>query len=178
MFSVLSYRREGTVAKVTAGSSVLKCSRACVYLSNHVTAAGVKNRQQTLEQTGKKQTYIFIGGLVEGDQVGMEASQSHHRPEGEKTHQNLQHSATGGQGHNMLKNIYNMLKKEMCLNFEISLFSNTKVFFLNIYIYMCYVPVQLLHKQYVNTTFSLISFTAWQVYQELILFFKSSASGS
>lgn len=45
MFSVLSYRREGTVAKVTAGSSVLKCSGACVYLSSRVTAAEVKNRQ-------------------------------------------------------------------------------------------------------------------------------------
>lgn len=36
---------------------------------------------------------VLIGGLVEGDQVGVKASQSHHRPEGEKTHQNLQHSS-------------------------------------------------------------------------------------
>lgn len=37
-------------------------------------------------------TYIFIGGLVEGDQVGMEACEAHHRPEGEETHHHLQHS--------------------------------------------------------------------------------------
>lgn len=37
-------------------------------------------------------TYILIGGLVEGDQVGVEAGQSHHRPQGEEAHQHLQHS--------------------------------------------------------------------------------------
>lgn len=37
-------------------------------------------------------TYILIGGLVEGDQVGVEAGQSHHWPQGEETHQHLQHS--------------------------------------------------------------------------------------
>ncbi len=60
--------------------------------------------------TGKKQTHVLIGGLVEGDQVGVEASQSHHRPEGEKTHHNLQHSAMGSQGNNMFKisTIYNI----------------------------------------------------------------------
>lgn len=30
------------------------------------------------KQQEKKSTYILIGGLVERDQVGMEASQSHH----------------------------------------------------------------------------------------------------
>lgn len=121
MFSVLACR-DDTVAKVTAGSSVLKCSRACVYLPSHVTEAGVKNQQKTLEQTGKKQTYVLIGGLVEGDQVGVETSQSHHRPDREKTHQNLQHSAMGSQGNNMLKNIYfvqqfKMFYKRKCMLF-------------------------------------------------------------
>lgn len=37
-------------------------------------------------------THIFIGGLVEGDQVCMEASQSHYRPEGEETHQHFHNS--------------------------------------------------------------------------------------
>lgn len=40
----------------------------------------------------KTSTYILVGGLVERDQVGMEASQSHHWPQGEETHQHLQHS--------------------------------------------------------------------------------------
>ena len=37
-------------------------------------------------------TYVLIGGLVEGDQVGVEAGQSHYWPQGEETHQDLQHS--------------------------------------------------------------------------------------
>lgn len=37
-------------------------------------------------------TYVLIGGLVERDQVGVEAGQSHHRPQGEEAHQHLQHS--------------------------------------------------------------------------------------
>lgn len=37
-------------------------------------------------------THIFIGSLVEGDQVRMEASQSHYRPESEEAHQHFHHS--------------------------------------------------------------------------------------
>lgn len=37
-------------------------------------------------------TYILIGGLVERDQVGVEAGQSHHWPQGEEAHKHLQHS--------------------------------------------------------------------------------------
>lgn len=36
-------------------------------------------------------TYVLVGGLVERDQVGVEASQTHHRPEGEEANQELQH---------------------------------------------------------------------------------------
>lgn len=38
-------------------------------------------------------TYVLVGGLVEGDQVGVEARQSHHRPQGEEADQHLQHRA-------------------------------------------------------------------------------------
>lgn len=146
MFSVLSYRREGTVAKVTAGSSVLKCSGACVYLSSHVTAAEVKNRQQTLEQTGKKQTYILIGGLVEGDQVGVKASQSHHRPEREKTHQNLQHSATG------VKETTCSKISTICCEKEKNVFvQQYKRFLKRKYaLCACSTVIQLVHKHYVQ----------------------------
>lgn len=37
-------------------------------------------------------TYILIGGLVQGDQVCVEAGQSNHRPKSEEAHQHLQHS--------------------------------------------------------------------------------------
>lgn len=37
-------------------------------------------------------THIFVGGLVEGDQVSVEASKSHYRPECEEAHQHLHHS--------------------------------------------------------------------------------------
>lgn len=37
-------------------------------------------------------TYILISGLVERDQVGVEAGQSHHGPKGEEAHQHFQHS--------------------------------------------------------------------------------------
>lgn len=36
-------------------------------------------------------TYVLVGGLVERDQVGVEASQTHHRPEGEEANHELQH---------------------------------------------------------------------------------------
>lgn len=68
--------------------------------------------------TGKKHTYVLIGGLIEGDQIGVKASQAHHRPEGEEANQNLQHSAKTSQGNNMLIST-------IWLNFNISLFSYT-----------------------------------------------------
>lgn len=36
-------------------------------------------------------TYVLVGGLVERDQVGVEASQTHHRPQGEEANHELQH---------------------------------------------------------------------------------------
>lgn len=40
---------------------------------------------------GAPRTHILVGGLVERDQVGVEASQTHHRPEGEEANHELQH---------------------------------------------------------------------------------------
>lgn len=45
-----------------------------------------------LSEHAERFTYILVGGLIERDQVGVEASQSHHRPQGEEAHQHLQDS--------------------------------------------------------------------------------------
>ena len=66
---------------------------------------GMYGSKKTLKTTSKskwawekplkkylRHTYIFVCGLVGACEVGMEASQSYHRPHGEKTHDGLQNS--------------------------------------------------------------------------------------
>lgn len=86
---VLPYHQDSTVAKVIAASSVLKCSRAMC-----ISFQPCDNGNSRLWNRREKQTYILIGCLVEGDQVGVETSQSHHGPQCKETDKNLQHSGT------------------------------------------------------------------------------------
>lgn len=61
-----------------------------LYLSSHVT--GNRKLHKHFHAHLIDPTHIFIRGLVEGNQVRMEASQSHYRPQCEEAHKHLHHS--------------------------------------------------------------------------------------
>ena len=62
------------------------------WISSYVQFEWINRHRTRLIEYAVRWTHVLIGGLVERDQVGVEAGQTHHWPQGEETHQHLQHS--------------------------------------------------------------------------------------